>query len=45
MKKHPNCSQPENNEAKIEILVEDYPNVSPKFTKLNWIGGEGDDNA
>ncbi|MEY3330631.1 MAG: hypothetical protein RLZZ115_3516 [Cyanobacteriota bacterium] len=29
----------------IEILVETYPSVQPKFTKLNWSGGEGDGNA
>ena len=29
----------------VEILVEDYPNVKPKFTRSSWNSGEGDDNA
>ncbi len=29
----------------VEILVEDYQTVQPKFTKSNWGNGEGDDNA
>jgi hypothetical protein len=39
------CSKQEKDVKVIKILVESYPNVQPKFTKLNWSGGEGDDNG
>lgn len=29
----------------MKISVETYSTVRPKFTKSNWNGGEGDDNA
>jgi hypothetical protein len=39
------CSKQEKDVKVIKILVETYPSVQPKFTKLNWRSGEGDDNA
>lgn len=39
------CNKQKNAVKGIKILVETYPDIQPKFTKLNWSGGEGDDNA
>ncbi|WP_179076839.1 hypothetical protein [Nostoc sp. C057] len=39
------CSNQIAEVKKAKILVEAYSTVQPKFTKANWSGGEGDDNA
>lgn len=39
------CSKGKKNVKVMQISVENYPSVQPKFTKLNWSNGEGDDNG